>query len=56
MAMWAPAISCAGTCIPIIHDVLFLNMEHSSQKNHMVDVTTAGVDVIHHEERLLGQR
>ena len=35
---------------------LFLNMEHSSHKNHVVDVTTTGTDVVHHEERLLGRR
>ena len=31
-------------------------MEHSSHKSYVADVTTAGMDVIQHEECLLGQR
>ena len=31
-------------------------MEHCNCKSHVVDVTTAGMYVIQHEEHLLGQR
>ena len=63
VAMQAPAISYVRTCIyceannyVILHNILFPNMEHSSHKSHVADVTTTGVDAIQHKERLLGQR
>ena len=34
----------------------FVNMEQPGCKNDVADVTTLGMDVIVHDERLLGQR
>ena len=39
-----------------LHNILLLNMEHSSHKSHMADMTTTGANVIHHKEHLLGRR
>ena len=33
-----------------LHNILFLNMEHSSCKSHVADVTMTGADVIYHKE------
>ena len=46
--------------VACVHLNLFLNacmyLEHSSRESHVADVTMTGIDVIHHEERLLGQK
>ena len=38
----------------IFRNIIFLNMEHSSHKSHVADVTTTGEDFIQLEERFLG--
>ena len=49
MAMRAPAYIAKA-----IRNILFLNMEHSSCKSHVTDMTTTGADIIQREERILG--
>ena len=42
--------------ILFLYYILFLNMEHSSHKSRVADVTTTGADVIQHKEHLMGRK
>ena len=56
--MQAPKLYCMQAPAQITKpkiNIAFLNMEHSSHKSYVADVTTTGADVIQHKERLLGR-